>query len=142
MEGAINAEPCASYDVQRAHARDPDWAEGSCAPGRPGDGVESRGALHWRGSDEEAAGLARLRVEGKGGRRASGDCSPTLVSAACSTGTPGRRVTSRECSSRPRKWRRRAETSVSLAAVVGRAPFLRVRAGAGFTGRAAGGAAR
>lgn len=42
--------------------------------------VESRGALHWRGSDEEAAGLARLRVEGKGGRRASGDCSPTLVS--------------------------------------------------------------
>lgn len=104
--------------------------------------VESRGALHWRGSDEEAAGLARLRVEGKGGRRASGDCSPTLVSAACSTGTPGRRVTSRECSSRPRKWRRRAETSVSLAAVVGRAPFLWVRAGAGFTGRVAGWAAR
>lgn len=105
----------------------------------PATCVESRGALHWRGSDEEAAGLAGLRVEGKGGRRASGDCSPTLVSAACSTGTPGRRVTSRECSSRPRKWRRRAETSVSLAAVVGRAPFLRVRAGAGFTGHAAGG---
>lgn len=37
MEGTINAEPCASYDVQRAHARDPDWAEGSCVPGRPGD---------------------------------------------------------------------------------------------------------